>query len=208
MRARASEATEALAARATQVAADATEALKRQTTGELATRALSDFAAATQEAPELPVHDPQAVRRSLTGQAQLQVCYQCHFCGSASSSFDLACAHCNATVCARCIATHLVNDTHCPRCRDKEFCSESALRMLAGAAQVRESAESLWQGLVSIGHELFNDAAQPQGVRPSLPGTEDCLLGVVRKQYGSTVSLQGDGVGGVRKSPSKKAILL
>merc|ERR1712137_1206424 len=93
-------------------------------------RSISDFA------EDMPPHDPQAVRRQLTGQAQLQVCYQCHFCGTPSSSLDLACSHCSATVCTSCIPRRMANDTHCPRCRNPEFCTASTLRVLAGATQV------------------------------------------------------------------------
>merc|ERR1712039_1091203 len=87
--------------------------------------------------------------------AQLRVSHTCHFCSVASSSLDIACPSCATTVCLTCAPRHLVDNPSCPSCRNREFCNPQTLRVLINAAQVCDSAENMWQGIVGVGRELF-----------------------------------------------------
>jgi len=100
-----------------------------------------------------------ALRRQLTGQAQLPLSHSCCSCGRASTSLDLACTLCSASVCAACLRHRLTAeqqvDISCPQCGNPEFCNGRSIRLVLSAAQVRDSAQSLWHGLLGVGHELL-----------------------------------------------------
>lgn len=168
----ASEATGALASRASEATEAFTAGAARasQATGEFASRALSGLGSQgshgdKRQAPRPP---SRSATRQLSGGVETPKkvarvsnfveAHSCHFCRTASSPLDIACPSCTTTVCLSCAPRHLSNNTCCPHCRHTEFCNPQALRLIQNAAQIRESAENFWQGLVGAGRELLAGA--------------------------------------------------
>lgn len=114
------------------------------------------------------VYDQEFIRRSVTAQSMLNVSHHCHFCQTASSSFDLTCSRCHASVCSDCLCSRLMQHPCCPCCGDNDVFNESSIQILAGAAQVGKTASQLFGGLWDLGNQLFFDASPSQ--RP-LPGS-------------------------------------
>lgn len=170
----ASEATEALASRASEAteALTASAARASQATGAFAQRALSGLSSQgaqgdKRQAPRPSSRGAVNTRHlSAGGETPKKVArvnnffeaHSCHFCRSASSSLDIACPSCTTTVCLSCAPRLLSNSTCCPNCRHTGFCNPHTLSLIQNAAQIRDSAESFWQGIVGAGRELLAGA--------------------------------------------------
>lgn len=151
-------------------AASVPEALTRRSTaaiGALSTHVLSTHRSrrlpSTEETdvittpPTSPMHNGATViQRQFTGMAQLPVSHACFLCSRGSSSLDLVCSACGVTVCTDCLRAGSVQDFHCPNCQNAEFCNAQSVRLLLNAAQVCDSAQNLWDGIVGVGRELFS----------------------------------------------------
>lgn len=105
----------------------------------------------------------QAIRRSITVQAQLQVSHACYMCSAPSTAFDIACGKCAVSICSSCIGTRLGDDPCCPGCGDRDVFNASAVEFQRNAQQISSSAQQLLDGLWLLGQGLMAELSGPGG---------------------------------------------